>query len=188
MVLELVRSMPPRRVRIVRRVAVIAAVLVVAILAVPLVLVLNPEPDAPGRSDAVLVLGPATPARVTLGEELVASGAAKTLVVSENPSVWVRPVAACTEKRSYDVECFIPYPATTQGEAEEFRRLADKHGWKSVQVITYAPHINRTRLVVQRCFPGDVRVLDAPRDPVGPTDIVHHVAGWLKMVVEGGDC
>ncbi len=36
--------------------------------------------------------------------------------------------------------------------------MAAEHGWSSATVITFAPHVTRTRLLMQRCFAGTLRV------------------------------
>ena len=36
--------------------------------------------------------------------------------------------------------------------------MAAEHGWTSATVITFTPHVTRTRLLMQRCFAGTLRV------------------------------
>ena len=74
--------------------------------------------------------------------------------------------SACRNKNpAYQVICFQPEPRTTQGEAREIARLAGQHGWKSIIVVTSKYHISRARLIVDRCMPGTVRMVDTPAKP-----------------------
>jgi uncharacterized SAM-binding protein YcdF (DUF218 family) len=57
--------------------------------------------------------------------------------------------------------CFVPSPGTTRGEAEEVGRLARKHGWKSVIVVTSKYHVSRARLIFDRCLSARVEVVSA---------------------------
>jgi uncharacterized SAM-binding protein YcdF (DUF218 family) len=61
--------------------------------------------------------------------------------------------------------CFNPVPATTQGEAEFVGRLARRHHWQSVALVTITPQDTRARLRVERCFSGRVYVVTAPAAP-----------------------
>ncbi|MCA0436038.1 MAG: YdcF family protein [Austwickia sp.] len=174
---------PPRRRRIARIAGAVVAVFVV-LTGVFTTLTLLPQADEPASSDAVLVLGPPTPARMSLGERLVREGRARTLVVSQaNPTFPL--VDQCARPQTYPVICFVPDPSTTRGEAQELRRLVERHGWSSVQVITMGVHVNRARYVVGRCFAGDLRLL-AVEDPQGWDEISWHIRGWYASAVEIG--
>ncbi|QQS03043.1 MAG: hypothetical protein IPK37_09595 [Austwickia sp.] len=166
-----------------RRALLGAAAAVGVALAAPLPLVLGDRPDAPGTSDAVLVLGPPFPERVRVAEELMAAGRAKALVISVDSTWSARKLPACTQRRAYPVTCFEPEPGTTRGEGQELRRLAEANGWHSVQAITFRWHVNRARVILGRCFAGDVRVLETT-EATGPEDIAHHVGGWYKVPFE----
>lgn len=138
----------------------LAAALVLAAPAIP---IFHPRVDGPSRTDAVVVLGPSTDRRVRLGEDLVRRGQASALVVSAHPADLggERP-AVCDDRHvRYPVFCFDPVPATTQGEARAVRELARRHGWSSVRVVTFGPQLSRARLLVSRCYDGDVRMTDS---------------------------
>jgi len=62
----------------------------------------------------------------------------------------------------FNVYCFEPDPSTTRGEGRAFARLAADNNWKSVIVVTARPHISRARLILQRCFPGEIIMVDSP--------------------------
>lgn len=109
-----------------------------------------PKTDKPRTVDAVFLLGPINTWNLRLGERYVEAGLASTLVLS-TPTETGR--GACT--RTY-VICFRPDPSTTQGEAQEFARLAEIHSWDSALVVTTTAHITRARMLMSRCFSGEL--------------------------------
>lgn len=155
-----------RLLRSARRIA-LAAVLVLGLAVVAgLPVYVLPSVDAvPERADAVLVLGPPTRARTDLGRELVREGVADTLVISVWPSDLAadpdeRDVVACDEP-GMRVECFTADPGTTQGEARALADEARAEDWASVVVVTQTPHITRARLLLERCWPGEVLMVSS---------------------------
>lgn len=145
-----------------------------------------PPVDAPRHSDAILVLGPSDPSHVELAEHLIAEGYSDTLVVS----VWNgQPQPVCTEPQTFTVYCFTPDPFTTQGEARELGRMAAANAWSSATVITYLPHITRARLIVGRCFTGQLTMV--PDTTPLPLDYwayayVYQTAGFVKAALNPG--
>ncbi|MDQ1744170.1 MAG: hypothetical protein QOE23_2509 [Pseudonocardiales bacterium] len=148
--------------------------LVAALLALLLVwlagcflLVVHPSVDRPVRSDAILVLGsPSVDGRLEEGLRLAAAGYADTLVISIGWAKGRQRIAACADNDPrYRVICFQPDPPTTRGEAEEVGRLARQQHWNSVLVVTSTYHLSRARLIVGRCMPGTVRMVDTPARP-----------------------
>lgn len=61
-----------------------------------------------------------------------------------------------TDYFNYSVSCISPKPLTTEGEAIEFTKLAEERGWDSVVVVTERSHLNRSLVIFDRCFPGEV--------------------------------
>lgn len=145
-----------------------------------------PPLDAPGRADAIVVLG-GVAGGVNRGLELSRAGVAPTLVVSSASGKCPR-VQAAVGARSR-VVCFRPEPFTTQGEAREIRVLAGQERWQSVIVIARSTQASRARLRVERCFDGDVRMV-AP--PMAGWDVPYNVAyEWgalVKALVLQRDC
>ncbi|MBO3130386.1 hypothetical protein [Dermatophilus congolensis] len=173
--------MPPR-LRIKRIIAAAVAAALALIVAVPAGLVFFPVADEPATSDAILVVGPPFPGRVALADKLMREGKARTLVVATFAGQERRQgVTICNQKQPYPVECFVPSPYTTRGEAQNFSQMAQRNNWHSVQVITFWPHANRVRTLVNRCFDGKVDVLVA-QDRVGAHEVLHHMGGWAKML------
>jgi hypothetical protein len=58
--------------------------------------------------------------------------------------------------------CFDPAPPTTRGEAEYVGRLARQYHWTSVVVVASRPQATRARMLVERCFAGQVYIATAP--------------------------
>lgn len=129
--------------------------------------VAEPTVNKPAKVDAILVLGPPdVDGRAQAAYALARAHYASTVVVSVGAAKQLRTRTACrNQDPAFQVICFSPEPATTQGEAEEIGRLARQHGWKSVIVVTSKYHISRARLIVERCLPGKVLMVAAPGKP-----------------------
>jgi hypothetical protein len=155
-----------RLLRPARRIALSAALVLALLIVAGLPVYVLPSVDAvPEHADAVLVLGPPTRARTDLGRELVRDGVADTLVISVWPSDLAadpdeRDVVACDEP-GMRVECFTAEPGTTQGEARTLAADARARGWTSVVVVTQTPHISRARMLLERCWPGEVLMVSS---------------------------
>lgn len=160
----------------------VLAALVLIVAAVPAALVLVPRADTPGTSDALITLGPPFDGRLAMADQLMREGRARELLVFTYDEQHERDtVTLCNEPQPYPVHCITPEPYTTRGEAQAIGRLAQVNGWQSVQVLTFAPHVNRARVLVDRCTDATVHVLETP-DFYGPYEQLHHAGGWLKMV------
>lgn len=127
-----------------------------------------PQTDAPRKADALFVLAPSAE-RISYAQELMEQGYAQTLAVSvplaeDGGEPGLSP---CATQRPYKIVCFSPSPVTTQGEARALQRLARDYGWKSVNVVTSQSHITRARIIMGRCFDGDI----------------HMVASWRNMPI-----
>jgi uncharacterized SAM-binding protein YcdF (DUF218 family) len=155
-----VRTAPRWLVRV-----VIAVVVVLALWAGLLYQVVqNPAVATPTKADAVVVLGPATADRVTEAVALMDHGLAHTLVIS-NARGHAKADALChNPPTGWTVICFVPEPDTTRGEAEHIRGLVAAQGWSTLIVVTSRYHVSRARLIVKRCFNGQLEVVAAPED------------------------
>ncbi|MDO5500033.1 MAG: hypothetical protein Q4F67_10185 [Propionibacteriaceae bacterium] len=81
---------------------------------------------------------------------------------------------ACAEP-GLDITCVHPDPVSTQGEAHNLARVARERGWRSVTVISQRSHMTRARVLMKRCWDGEVRMV--ARDvQVGPRV-------WLRALV-----
>ncbi len=152
---------------------------------------MRPQVDPLRHADAILVLGGFGKERYLYGLDLAKQGWAPNLVVS-NPqgaaNVWERNFCTKPPARVV-VHCFVPDPQTTKGEGRELRRLASQHGWHTVIVVTFRPHVSRARFILGRCFDGDL-VMQASPDHVSPARWVYEygyqTAGYARAVSQPG--
>jgi uncharacterized SAM-binding protein YcdF (DUF218 family) len=128
-------------------------------------LFLWPGEDAPpSDADAVVVLSGGRGHRLAEGRRLVRDGVAETLVISDGLAAgWDEANRLCRTKQAV---CFEPKPYSTQGEARWIAREAARRGWDSVVVVTSTYHVRRTRMVVGRCYDGELAV-DGAEPPFG---------------------
>lgn len=86
----------------------------------------------------------------------------RVLVVSTTAELMALPayarLCAAGTDGVREVVCTTPHPLTTRGEARVFAALARDRGWTSVTVVSHRTHISRTRMLMERCFPGTVRM------------------------------
>lgn len=143
----------------VKTVARLALSLLLLWAAVGMFLYVVPASDAPKHADVLFVLGPPD-SRMTYAEQLMSEGYAGTLAVSVPLDKQGTPdLALCSERRAYRIICFHPEPFTTQGEARELQSLSLENGWKSADVLTAQFHVTRARVIVERCYGGDLSML-----------------------------
>ncbi|MDO5683759.1 MAG: ElyC/SanA/YdcF family protein [Propionibacteriaceae bacterium] len=69
--------------------------------------------------------------------------------------------------------CVDPIPATTQGEARNLGRIARENEWQSVTVISQRSHMSRVRILMERCFAGEVRI---------SSNNVESGSYWLRVI------
>lgn len=141
--------------------ATAAALAAIVVAGLPLY-VFPPAADV-SRADVIFVIGPPTEPRMVQAERLREAGVADRILVSvptEGPSS-AAEFDACP--LSY-VECASPDPFTTKGEALLLQEYAAQHGIQDAVVITFTPHVARTRYIFDRCFPGDTSVVAVEPD------------------------
>lgn len=128
-----------------------------------------PRVDPPTETDAYYVLAsPGGVEALTNWPELLPAN--KPLLLSVTAEQFQLPASGdlyrewCA-RSDREVICVDPDPATTQGEAQNLGRFAAQHGWRSVTVITHRSHITRSRILMERCFDGEIRMtaVDAER-------------------------
>lgn len=131
--------------------SVIALVGAVALAGLPLYVF--PPVENTEAADLVYVIGPPTDARLDEAERLRAAGVASRILVSVplEGEQSAEELDICG--RSY-VECRHPEPFTTKGEAAMLREYAAGHDVSETIVITFTPHVARTRYIFERCY-GD---------------------------------
>jgi uncharacterized SAM-binding protein YcdF (DUF218 family) len=109
--------------------------------------------ELPAHADAVFVLAGARN-RLPVAQKLVASGVAKTLVVSEaGSSDDPARHALCNgpKPRLYTLVCRTALPFSTRGEARLIGALAREQDWSSVIVVSSHYHLFRARVLIERC-------------------------------------
>src|SRR5262245_25695688 len=114
---------------------------------------LRPEDPMPKRADAVVVLA-GSPARLPVALDILGSGVARTLAVSEaSKSSDDKRYALCNgpKPKGYTLICRKASPFSTRGEAELIGRLAAQHGWRSLVVVTSRYHLFRAERLIRRC-------------------------------------
>ncbi|WP_150463148.1 hypothetical protein [Nesterenkonia ebinurensis] len=97
----------------------------------------------------------------------------------------------CTGERDYDysVECFRPEPLTTQGEAISLRDYASEQGWDSVAVMTVDHHVTRSRMIINRCFDGELHMIGVEAEGYwgGPVrTYLYQNAGIARTLLSSG--
>ena len=162
--------------------------MVVTLIAAGYPVYVRPQIDALRKADAILIVGGADPLpRYRYGFELADQGWAPHLVVSDPDRQLTKPCSAT--HRGFTVECFVPDPRTTLGEARELRRLAEENHWRTVIVVAYPPHISRARYIIGRCFDGALMMAAAP-DRLSIPDWAfmygYQSAGYVKSLFSGG--
>jgi uncharacterized SAM-binding protein YcdF (DUF218 family) len=141
-----------------RSFAVIGALTIVWAVA-GIFLYVAPPSDEPQHADVLFVLGPPDQ-RMVYAEQLMQQGYAPTLAVSSPVDKDGRFEAGiCGAHRSYRIICFNPDPFTTQGEARALKDLSDQYGWRSANVLTVQFHVARARVILTRCYGGDLHML-----------------------------
>jgi uncharacterized SAM-binding protein YcdF (DUF218 family) len=162
-------------------------VLIAALAGVPVYV--RPAVDPLRHADAILVLGGYEYDRYEVGFKLALEGWAPAVAVS-NPAGANDPwlTKYCAEPHpKFALYCFIPDPRSTAGEAREFRRLADLHGWRTVIAVTFRPHVSRARFILRQCFDGDLMMVASPPE-VSPVrlayEYVYQTAGFVKAALK----
>jgi len=146
----------------------------------------RPQIDPLSKADAIFVLGGYGDDRYQLGKQLVEEQWAPVLVESggyQHIALWNR---CLTPGPPVNIVCFVASPPTTNGEAQELKRFADKYGWRKVIVITHRSHVSRARFILQRCFDGELTMI-ASRDslslPRWVYEYAYQTAGYVKALL-----
>ncbi len=150
---------PTRKKRLFFRSFAVIAALAIFWAVAGIFLYVAPPADEPKHADVLFVLGPPDQ-RMVYAEQLMQQGYAPTLAVSSPVDQYGRFEAGiCGAQRVYRVVCFHSDPFTTQGEARALKDLSDQYGWKSANVLTAQFHVTRARVIVSRCYTGDLHMV-----------------------------
>ncbi|MCM6778128.1 YdcF family protein [Nocardia sp. CDC159] len=141
------------------------AVLVAGLAVAGLPVFVHPQIDPLRPADAVVVLGGTAYERFDMGLDLAGRGYAPELLISRSTGTDDHVMDRyCDGGYSFHVDCFVPDPWTTQGEAREIARRAARFGWRHLIVITNTPHVSRARYIVGTCFSGEITMVASPAE------------------------
>lgn len=163
--------------------ATLAAVAVVVVAGLPVYVF--PYADDVQSADLVYVIGPPAEQRLKAAQRLRDQGVAERILVSValKGEHSARELKICREP---DVICAHPEPFTTAGEAAMLNDYAGAN--EDVVIITYTPHVARTRFIFERCFDGKTFV-DPVRRSLSLTDwgyqYLYQTSGFVKAWVTG---
>lgn len=89
-------------------------------------------------------------------------------------------------RETLNATCMAPDPESTQGEARNLGMIARERGWRSVTVISQRSHMTRARILMERCYDGEIRMYprDVDRGLIGSAQVLVYesaamVKGWL---------
>ncbi len=117
------------------------------------------------QSDAVVLFVGGRGERLEAALGLMRDRAAAVLVIPNGAlNGWPEANALCSQPQAFEVLCPNPDPDTTIGEAHEIASLASERGWESMVMVTSRYHVSRARLLLERCFDGDLYAIGAETD------------------------
>ena len=140
----------------------LGALLIVVLALVSARLFVWPAVDAPQAADAVVMFAGGSGERLPVAERLMAAGLAPNLVIPNGMAPeWPAANRACRDDLPYEVHCPRPEPDTTRGEARVIADLAEEKGWTRVIAVTSTYQLSRAKMLLDRCFEGEVLVARA---------------------------
>ncbi|SDB79876.1 hypothetical protein GA0111570_101147 [Raineyella antarctica] len=147
--------------------------------------VAHPRVDPVEHVDAMYVIGPVETRwdqALARADEGVTPVFLATTSIDPSGHAYFPP--NCGEQRQgYTIQCVIPDPYTTRGEARLLAEQVRAHGWKHVAVFTSTPHTARTRMLMERCVPATVSIWNYPEHR-GPfswlREFVYQSGAWVK--------
>ena len=124
-----------------------------------LALFVYPPTDLPRHVDGILSLnGRDEEAREALAVSLAEKGYAPVLLFSQGSRANDSP---CPKVPRVSVVCFFDVTNNTRGEARWAAQYAEHHHWHSLLIVPGRVQATRARLLVERCFSGQVVVVPA---------------------------
>jgi uncharacterized SAM-binding protein YcdF (DUF218 family) len=164
-----------------RRLLIGVGALVLVFAALTARILVWPAQGMPAHVDAIIMMaGPGDRESVALA--LARERRAPVLVISQGQHGYSGPCPLPVP--GVRLICFNPVPGNTRGEAEFAGRLAKKHDWHSVVLVTTAEQDTRARMMMRRCYSGEVYVVTAPQ-PLSsiPGEIAYGWGALLKALV-----
>lgn len=143
------------------------------------------------RYDAIVMFGGAGE-RFERAVELAEAGVAPTLVISDprdDTSPTTTPyMVFCAGDHPFEAICFDPDPETTRGESRFVARLAAERGWTSVAVVTTVDQATRARMLLHRCYAGDIDVVAVATDQSRALRLVYEWGATARAVLQRRGC
>ena len=160
----------------------VTAFAVVVGVAVTVRLFVWPAQDNPTRADAVVVLAGGRGERIALGMRLMRERVAPALVLIGEQTEPEADELCRGGQPPFELVCLPRGPSSTRTEARAAARLASDRQWRSLVLVTSSYHVTRSRMIHDRCFPGDLDVVGA-KAPLGFGSLVPLVAKeWAALV------
>ena len=148
-----------------------------------------PPVDTPRQADVAYVIGPPTRERVALAEQLKTDGLVGGVLISV-PATGEQSASELSACSHAGVVCATPDPMTTKGEVALLAAYARSHPADRVTVITFTPHVARTRFIFDRCSPAQVQTVAAATqlDPLEwAYQYAYQTAAFAKAAVTSCD-
>ena len=85
--------------------------------------------------------------------------------------------------------CIRDSPSTTHGEPIKLQEPSAQHGWDTVTAVTFTQHVPRSRLILERCYSGELRMSAVDFQLTGKSlfnQYLHQSAGYVKAWVTPG--
>ncbi|MDY0910391.1 hypothetical protein [Microbacterium sp. CFBP9034] len=132
------------------------ATVALAVLGYPLYVA--PPVDEVTDADLIYVIGPPKPERIAVERALREGGVADLSLYSVGllGIYTADTLEVCDEP---DVFCVHPRPFTTKGEIAYLEGFAEDHDVERTIVLTFTPHVLRTRYILDKCYDGDATVM-----------------------------
>ena len=178
-----------RRTRVLVAIGALLGLLGTAWVAVCVRFVANPRIDPHEPVDALYVLGPLE-TRIEPALALMDAGLAPVMLATLSLDAAGRPYFSDHCGRTtprYRIECVVPDPYTTRGEAELLAEQVREHGWTKVAILTSTAHASRAGLLMRRCVAASVLVWDYPSDNSVTgwlSEFVHQSGGWVQTQLD----
>lgn len=180
------RRRRPRLRRLIACATLLIALLVVVLLVASAVLFVWPATDNPRRVDAIVSLnGRDEASRERLAIHLAESGYARVVLFSLGNSGATR----CPRVPRIRVVCFVAEPPRTAGEVEFAAKFARRHGWHSLMLVPIRPQVTRARMLMKRCFSGQITIVAAsvPLTQL-PYEVIYEWGALVKALVIDRRC
>lgn len=143
------------------------------------------------RADAVVVFDGGGPRVEEALRLVIDEGVSDTLIISRNTEPGL-PFQAhfelCDNDNPIPVQCFQPEPRTTRGEAQYVAALAEEEGWETIVLVASTDQMVRARMMIERCWDGEVLVTDVWHNQWAPLRAVYEWGAMLKAFTINRGC